>query len=315
MKTKNCILLIIAIIILMYSIACSFNMVEEVLDKDDGETGSQVNMAEMENYISNTSFDLPDESGPISNLPWENDSDFKQVQAQHKTDILLAAFATVLKGSLPGELHNVHLAAKSAKGLVIPPGHIFSQNQNLGPYAESRGYREGLAYIGGTVTPSIGGGVCKIASTLYNVAILSNLEIVERYNHSMPVNYLPYGQDATVAYGFKDLRFKNNTDYPVLIWALPIDNIVYIAFYGREKPPKIEWQHQVLEKRKTYTQYKINLDLDEGEEKIIAEGMDGAIVESFINIGYPDGTKEQKSLGLSSYWPMPRVIEVKNKPQ
>ena len=37
----------------------------------------------------------------------------------------------------------------------------------------------------------------------YNVAVLSNLKIIERHNHSMPVPYVPYGQDATVAYGSK----------------------------------------------------------------------------------------------------------------
>ena len=90
-----------------------------------------------------------------------------------------------------------------------------------------------------------GGGVCKIATTLYNLAVLSNLEVIERHNHSMPVNYVPYGQDATVAYGVKDLRFKNTTENSILIWAEMIGNRLYMGFYGSEKPPKVIWNHEV----------------------------------------------------------------------
>lgn len=326
MKIKRYILLIIAIIILVYSVAWNLynkrpnlgrtRRADKNLQSHTGENKnregpiSQTGSLEVGDYISNIPFHIPTDSGPIYKLPWERDRDFLQVQGQHGTDVLLAGFATVLKSTFPGEKHNVHLATRSASGTIIAPGHIFSQNQIIGPYTESRGYQEGLAYIGGAVKPSIGGGVCKVASTLYNVAILSNLEIVERYNHSMPVNYLPYGQDATVAYGFKDLKFKNNTDYPILIWALPIDNIIYIAFYGKEKPAKIEWDHNILEERKTFAKYQINNDLDKGEERIIIKGMDGAVVESFINIEYGDGRIERKRLGISSYWPMPHIVEV-----
>ena len=53
-----------------------------------------------------------------------------------------------------------------------------------------------------------GGGACKIATSLYNLVVLTNQEVIERHNHSMPINYVPYGQDATVAYGVKDLNLK-----------------------------------------------------------------------------------------------------------
>lgn len=310
MKIKNYILLILTITLLIYSTSCNFKNAEKELEENPENLGAQVNISKIENHISNVEFDVPDKSGPILNVPWENDSKFKEAQRQHGTDVLLSAFATVIKTTSPGEQHNVHLAAKSVSGIVVPPGGVFSQNSSIGPYVESKGYKEGSAYIGGNVTPSIGGGACKIASTLYNVAILSNLEIVERYNHSMPVHYLPYGQDSTVAYGFKDLKFKNTTNAPILIWAVPIENRVYMGFYGKEAPPKVEWHHNILERREAPKQYKINSSLKEGEEKVILEGMDGARVESFITVEYEDGRLEKKNLGISNYWPMPHIIEV-----
>jgi vancomycin resistance protein YoaR len=122
---------------------------------------------------------------------------------------------------------------------------VFSQNNTIGPYIEGKGYRKGPTYIGANLTTTIGGGVCKISSTLYNVSVLSNLEIVERYNHTMPVPYVPYGQDATVAYGVKDFKFKNNTDFPILIWAKGIENRLYMGVYGKEEPPEVEWNHNI----------------------------------------------------------------------
>ena len=61
------------------------------------------------------------------------------------------------------------------------------------------------------------GGICQVSSTLYNAALLANLPIVERHNHSVAVDYVPVGTDATVTYGEADLRFKNDTDSPIII--------------------------------------------------------------------------------------------------
>ena len=154
--------------------------------------------------------------------------------------------------------------------------------------------------------------MCKISSTLYNVSILSDLEIVERHNHSMPVPYVPYGQDATVAYGGKDFKFKNNTDFPILIWAKGIDNRLYMGIYGSEEPPEVEWQHNISNLVEAPRYYKENPQLKEGEEKVIVEGMDGATVESSLIIRDKNGEVKTKKLRSSYYIPMPYVIERNN---
>lgn len=177
-------------------------------------------------------------SGPTTNVPWEANKEFIDSKAKNQTPVMMAAYRTVLRDPLPGEEENVHLAARSLAGTVIKPGEVFSQNSKLGPYVESRGYKKGPTYMGTTLTTTIGGGVCKIASTLYNVTILSNLLVEERSAHSMPVPYVPYGQDATVSYGNKDYRFRNNTNHPIMIWSQGVDNILYIAFYGNSTPPR-----------------------------------------------------------------------------
>lgn len=248
-------------------------------------------------------------SGPVRSLPWDEEEGFIKARTNADTPVLMGAYRTVLRDPLPGEEYNVHLAASMLKGMVLMPGESFSQNGRIGPYTEQRGFRKGPTYIGTTLTTTIGGGVCKIASTLYNVTVLSNLEVVERHCHSMPVPYVPYGQDATVAYGARDYKFRNNTDHPILIWAQGIDNVLYIAFYGKSAPPKIEWQHEISGVQKAPVVYRKSGDMPAGTEKMVLEGMDGATVKSWILITSADGKTDKKQMRSSYYMPMPSIVE------
>lgn len=254
-------------------------------------------------------YDIPEVSGEVSNFPWRNDEDFLKAKEKYNTPILMAGFCAVLKNPLPGEEYNVALAAKSVSGKVIKSTNIFSQNSSIGPYTERRGFKKGASYIGGNIVMTEGGGVCKIATTLYNLVVLSNQEIVERHNHSMPINYVPYGQDATVAYGVKDFRFKNTTDGNILIWSQLIGNRLYMAFYGTEKPPKVNWNHEIKDIVEPSIKYIKNENLKKGEMKTVIEGLKGANVKSSVTIQYKDGTVEIKNLGLSRYLPLPQLIE------
>ena len=254
-------------------------------------------------------YDIPEVSGEVDNLPWRNDEDFLKAKEKYDTPILMAGFCAVLKNPLPGEEYNVSLAAKGIKGKVIKPSNIFSQNNSIGPYTEKRGFREGASYIGDKIIMTEGGGVCKIATTLYNLVALSNLEIVERHNHSMPINYVPYGQDATVSFGVKDFRFKNTTDGNILVWSQLIENRLYMAFYGIQKPPRVTWNHEIRDIIEPSIKYVKNESLKKGEMKTVIEGLKGANVKSSITIEWEDGTVEMKNMGIRRYLPLPKLIE------
>lgn len=254
--------------------------------------------------------DIPNVSGTVTNLPWANNSRFLRAQKKYEANVLIAAFCTVLNNPSVGEEFNVHLAASSIAGTVLEPGETFSQNGTIGPYNEEKGYKTGQSYVGSDIINTVGGGVCKVATTLYNVSVSGNLEIIERYNHFMPVSYVPYGQDATVAYGSKDLKFKNTTEYPILIWAEGVKNRLYVSLYGREKAPSVEWSHKVLSRVKAPRIYKANPNLEKGQENILLEGAEGVSVESQVTITYSDGKVTTKDMGISQYWPMPYIIEI-----
>lgn len=253
--------------------------------------------------------ELPKESQAVTEFPWDEDADFKEALEENNTDVLIAGFSTVFDDSTPEEFENIELASSIINGTVVKPGEVFSQNETAGPYTEERGYKEGLVYVGGEAMLDYGGGVCNVATTLYNTSIASDIDIVERHNHSMPVPYVPYGQDAAVAYGYKDFKFKNNTDDPMLIWTELKDNRLYMGFYGKEAAPEVVWEHETLSETETTTKYEDNPELNEGEEKVIVDGMDGKVVESVLKIKDEDGEEKVKEIGQSNYNPLMNIIE------
>lgn len=306
MNKKIKLLLTIFVTCLILFASCSNEVSETKTDEQDNPNNIEQTVAE---EIEEEEIVLPETSQQVDELPWEDDMKFQDTLAENETNILIAGFTTVFEGFTPEEHENIDLAAKTINGTVLQPGEVFSQNETAGPYTEEKGYKEGIGYVGGELVKDFGGGVCNVSTTLYNTAIASNLEIVERHNHSMPVSYVPYGQDAAVAYGYKDFQFKNNTENPILIWTELIDNRLYMGFYGKEQAPEITWEHETLSETETTTKYEINPDLNEGEENIIVEGMDGKVVNSFLIIKDENGEEKVRELGESAYNPMVELIE------
>lgn len=114
---------------------------------------------------------------------------------------------------------NVELAASKINGTVLQPGQRFSFAAAVSPISLSGGYVMGPAFSGGRVVEGVGGGICQVSSTLYAALVMSGIPVTERYPHSLPVDYVPYGMDATIAWNSKDLKFTNTFSYPIVIEA------------------------------------------------------------------------------------------------
>ncbi len=266
---------------------------------------TQANTADYDIYKEFPGMEKPYE-GP---LPWEDNIDFIEAISKHLTPVKMAAYKATLPNPVESESYNIGLAAKHLAGTVVRSGETFSQNTVLGPYTEERGFRTGPTYAGNRHITTVGGGVCKVATMLYNVSTFCDLKIITRHHHSMTVPYVPPGQDATVYYGSKDFRFLNDTGNPLLIWSQKIDNTLYMAFYGREKPPEVTWAHLVKNKTDFSTEYRYNPKLPPGTEKVISPGQDGYVVASWVSVKKPDGTAAIKKKGTSWYNASPRIIE------
>ncbi len=176
---------------------------------------------------------------------------------------------------------NLTLACKAINGTVIQPGECFSFNDVVGERTTAKGYQSGTVYVSGNSQSEVGGGVCQVASTIYCAALYANLEIVERTEHMYLVSYVPYGMDATVYWGSVDFVFRNNTDYPIVIYANTNNGYVNVSLVGTEVTGNTvemdylilattPWEEQIVEDESKpvgyyevtsatpYTGYKIN---------------------------------------------------------
>jgi vancomycin resistance protein VanW len=109
---------------------------------------------------------------------------------------------------------------RSFENLPVPPGGIFSFWGVVGRPNAARGYLPGRSLLGGQLMPDYGGGLCQLSGLIYYLCLQAGLEILERHPHSRDIyedaeRYTPLGADATVAYGFKDLRMLNTLRAPV----------------------------------------------------------------------------------------------------
>lgn len=149
----------------------------------------------------------------------------------------LGGFSTDFSSSAAGRAANVKNACSLINGSVIYPGEQFSVYEVISPITTDNGYQIAGAYENGQVVDSVGGGVCQVATTLYNAVIRAELEIVQRYNHSMIVSYVKPSDDAAIAGTYKDLKFKNNLDNPVYIEGYCSGGVITFNVYGVETRP------------------------------------------------------------------------------
>lgn len=161
------------------------------------------------------------------------------------TDLKIGSYTTRFNSGLWGRTRNIHVASAAIDGRVLMPGELLSFNACTGERLWNKGYR--MAHIFETkpgasqaeVVDGLAGGTCQVSSTLYNAVRKTNqktddgLKIVERNSHSLPVTYVPRGLDATVAWPYKDFKFRNALPHPVYLRTQIAGSRLTISVWGR----------------------------------------------------------------------------------
>jgi len=112
------------------------------------------------------------------------------------------------------KIHNLERALEKINYTPIHPGEIFSFWHCVGAPEKKNGYVKGRSLVSGMLQQEYGGGLCQLSGLLYYLALKSGQAILERHSHSLDIyaeheRFTPLGADATVVYGYKDLRFEN----------------------------------------------------------------------------------------------------------
>ena len=122
---------------------------------------------------------------------------------------------------------NLKSALGFIDGVILEPGEVFSFYKYAGPYNKA-GYVFYYEYVGN--------GVCQIATTVYNAALLGGLKIVKRYPHAAKSTYVLGGLDATVASysdgSYTDFQFMNTYNYPIYISAWASGGKAHVEFWS-----------------------------------------------------------------------------------
>ena len=191
---------------------------------------------------------------------------------------MIAYAVTNASSSSSNRIKNIKNAVSIINGTRVADGETFSFNDTVGERTTARGFRRATAYSGGEVTEEIGGGICQVSTTLFNAAVKSDMEIVERHNHSLTVSYVDRGKDAAVNWKSQDLKFTNHSGDDVYICCFVTeDKRVRFALFGRLLPngETITLEGKTTETIKYDTTYERSAFLLPGETKVVEQGKNG----------------------------------------
>ena len=149
---------------------------------------------------------------------------------------------------------NLKIASKKINGTIIQPGETFDFNKVVGSRTAAKGYKKAHVFTGeNSTTMGLAGGICQVASTVFNTALISNVKIVERHQHSQRVSYVPLGRDAAISGNVQNFRWKNNTKYAIKIKMTVKGGKITCTFYTCQKAKPKKVKLKVTQKGKTFT--------------------------------------------------------------
>lgn len=239
-----------------------------------------------------------------------------------KTVALRAEAVTAIsKDSTENRTNNIRVSLGKINGTILEPGEKFSFNKVVGPRTLKAGFFEADEMVKGDLVTGVGGGVCQSSSTLYQAALMSDLQILDRDIHSAPVMYTEKGQDATVYLSRDrniDLIFKNTTPGRLYFTAHVTKGsssknlVTRIRIYGQSLGDKVVYKlHSVIDevlkseeiiyipdKEQVATVYK-------DETKLYRKAIDGYRVSTYLR-KYIDGVLvDEKLISRDRYNPRP----------
>ncbi len=239
--------------------------------------------------------------------------DISVLKIEYDIHIPISSYMTEFDPENIDRVHNLKLAADSLNRLILKPGQKFSFNRFLGDRTYDKGYKDAGVVVNGRIVKGVAGGICQITSTLYNALLLADVEIIQRYSHSIydeETAYTPPGFDSAVAYPYKDLVFRNSHDQNILIeFEFKVDEVRCTVSSGKKPGYEVK-----LVSGKRYvipfsTQEIMTDKLSKGDIIVESPGVNGCIVESFIKRVYPDGREEKSFLHRDDYRKYDRKIK------
>lgn len=229
--------------------------------------------------------------------PKYNQEYFKKVNTK------VASYKTYFNTSDANRSYNLKIGAEAVNGTVLMPGQAFSLNKTLGPRVADNGYKTAHVIQDGKLIDDYGGGVCQIATTVYNAAVKAQMKITSRDHHEFPVTYVAPGLDATISGDWLDLKFVNTSNYPIVITSYIIDNSFNVDIYGFNYMPgvDVELDSKIVKINPAKTEYKNDSSLAYGQEVVDRDAHDGLVVDVYKKVYKNDKLVSNEKIYTDNY--------------
>lgn len=205
--------------------------------------------------------------------------------------------------------HNIALVSELLNNSVCKAGDTWSYNDTTGFCDESKGFLGAGAIVNGEYSDSVGGGICQVATTVFNAIYESGFPVTERHNHSLYISSYPQGRDAAVSYGELDLQWKNDSPNDVLIRVSCAEGSVTASFFGVNPGYQVESSVGDWEEGASYsTTYETDDSLSPGTSYVKTRGTDGRTITVVRSVYDRDGNLLREDAFGSVYDPVNEVI-------
>lgn len=225
----------------------------------------------------------------------------------------IAGKTTYFNAGQYARANNLRVALSYLNDIVIMPGETFSYNAAIGDTTAAKGYMAAATFKGGTTVNEMGGGICQTTSTLYDVVLMAGLEIVERHQHGLPVGYVQPSLDATVYSPVLDFKFKNTRNYPIkIVTSYSSGGSLNVSIYGTKESDEydIVLSSNVISEIPFTTKYTYDNNLDEGEQVVDVNGVNGYVSEGYLT-RYKNGAYvDSRMLSRDTYNAQQQVVRV-----
>jgi vancomycin resistance protein YoaR len=233
-------------------------------------------------------------------------------QALHITD-KIASYRTVYYSS-NARIHNIHLAGSLLNNSVTQPGATWSFNAIAGEATTAKGYQVGHATTADGLVDSIGGGICQVATTVFNAVYTSGLPIAERNNHSLYIASYPAGRDAAISYPSKDLKWVNDTSSPILLTVTYTNTSITATLWGKNPHYKVVTSTSPWQKGEKFDVTKVkDPTMAKGKTQVETAGVNGRKIEVTRKVYNAAGVLLRDTTFHSTYLPIDEVVNVGTK--
>ncbi len=220
----------------------------------------------------------------------------------------LASFTTTFSSG-SARTNNINVAADYINGSLISPDGTWSFWDTIGDATLARGFQSAGALVDGQHVDALGGGLCQVATTVFNAAYDAGLPIVERYCHAQYISTYPTGRDAAVWYSSNDLKFSNDTGHWLYVQATATNYSITITIWGTSDGRTVQTDTGDWVEGDAYTTTTV-VDSSEpvGYSAVTTQGVNGSAITVTRTVYNADGSTRRTGTFKSSYSPVTEVI-------